>query len=111
MRASVGSDGGCNSPGRNCMKSLKTAAVFHTSSSSLPSITGGLSKRATRTGFTFSGVRSAAYLAAAFAGSDAVGPAAAGEFVAGGVVAVEFPAGPLVVVFAGEPAGGVGVGV
>src|SRR5437763_16991608 len=93
------------------MKSLKTAALFQTSSSSLPSITGGLSKRATRTGFTFSGVRSAAYLAAALAGSDAAGPAAADEAAAGGVAAVEFPAGPLVVVPAGVPAGGVGVGV
>src|SRR5713226_2260497 len=43
------------SPGFLCRKSLKTAACFHTSSSSLPSITGGLSKRGTRTGFAFSG--------------------------------------------------------
>src|ERR1051325_2546233 len=36
------------------MKSLKTVACFHTSSSSLPSMTGGLSKRATRKGTAFS---------------------------------------------------------
>src|ERR1044072_3794858 len=91
--ASVGSEGGRRSPGRNWMKSLKTAAVFQTSSSSLPSITGGLSKRVMRTGFTFSGVRSAALV-----GSDAGELAAGLAFVAGGFAVVEVVAGGFVAV-------------
>src|SRR5947209_8213695 len=111
MSASVGSDGGCRSPGRHWMKSLKTAACFHTSSSSLPSMTGGLSKRGTRTGFTFSAVRNAANLAAAFAGSATCGFAlpADGADPAG----LEFVAAPSpeARALAGVEAAGVGVGV
>src|ERR1051326_5133941 len=97
MRTSVCKDGACNSPGRHCMKSLKTAAVFQTSSSILPSITGGLSKRVSLTGLIFSAVRSSASRASALAGSDAkrfededeevpaagVAPAPEAEFAAG----------------------------
>src|SRR5947209_20553059 len=71
MRTSVGSEGAASSPGRNCMKSLKTAADFQTSSSILPSMTGGLSKRTSLTGLIFSGVRRAASRASADASSDA----------------------------------------
>src|SRR3954471_12113008 len=69
MRTSVGCEGGTRSTGRNCVKSLKTDAVFQTSSSILPSMTGGLSKRTRRAGVTFSGVSSAASLAAEVPGA------------------------------------------
>src|SRR6266498_2965648 len=43
------------SPGEVCRKSLNTAACFQISSSNLPSITGGLSKRGMTIGLAFSG--------------------------------------------------------
>src|ERR1043166_3527512 len=43
------------SPGLVWTKSLKRAALFQTSSSSLPSTVGGFSKRGTTTGLSFSG--------------------------------------------------------
>src|SRR6266513_6554932 len=43
------------SPGLVCRKSLSTTARFHTSSSNLPSITGGLSERGMTIGLAFSG--------------------------------------------------------
>src|ERR1700674_3987632 len=55
MKASVGLEGAILSPGLTWEKALKTAACFHTSSSSLPSITGGLSHRGMRIGLAFSG--------------------------------------------------------
>src|SRR5437588_12907785 len=69
MRTSVGSEGAIRSAGRYCMKSLKTAADSQTSSSSFPSITGGLSKRVRRVGVIFSGVSSAARRAAELPGT------------------------------------------
>src|SRR2546423_12178467 len=98
MRASVGSEGAIKSPGRHCMKSLKTAAVFQTSSSSLPSITGGLSNFVMLTALFFSGVRYAARRSAD------VPVGAAADFAAAGVVAVESVFAPS----AGALAGGVG---
>src|SRR3954465_13575457 len=108
MRTSVGCEGGTRSTGRNCVKSLKTAAVFQTSSSILPSMTGGLSKRTRRAGATFSGVSSAASLAA-----EVPGAAVAPEEVAAGAAPLD-AAGALVESDALESAGvdaGVGVGV
>src|SRR5882724_2358537 len=52
------------SPGFVCRKSLKTAACFQTSSSGLPSMTGGLSNRGMRTGWAFSGGITARFAAA-----------------------------------------------
>src|SRR6185503_13273117 len=43
--------------GRHCVKSLKSGADFQTSSSSLPSITGGFANITSFTGFCFSGGR------------------------------------------------------
>src|SRR2546423_6112955 len=57
------------------MKSLRTVADFQTSSSSLPSITGGLSNFGIFTGFAFSGGRAIDRFAAPSAG--AAGPLAA----------------------------------
>src|SRR5947209_10619039 len=110
MRTSVGSEGGVMSPGRNCMKSLKTTADFQTSSSIFPSITGGLSKRVSRVGVTFSGVSSAARRAAEL-------PGTVFAFFAAPDAGVELVAAPfaegLDVELDGVPAGdaaGVGVG-
>src|SRR5436190_24258745 len=104
MRTSVGLDGAVRSPGRYCMKSLKTAADFQTSSSSFPSITGGLSKRVSRVGVTFSGVSSAARRAAELPGTVLA-------FFAAPVAGVEFVAAPFVEGLDGAPAGAAGVGV
>src|SRR5437764_4974235 len=112
MRTSVGSDGAVRSPGRYCMKSLKTAADFQTSSSSFPSITGGLSKRVRRVGVIFSGVSSAASRAAELPGTvlallaapDAGGTLVAAPFVEG--LAEEFDGA-----LAGDDTGAAGVGV
>src|SRR2546421_8911694 len=111
MRTSVGSEGGVMSPGRNCMKSLKTAADFQTSSSILPSITGGLSKRVRRVGATFSGVSSAARRAAALPGTEPAffdAPGAGGELVvapfAGGLRGA--PPGDAAAVAGGRAGGG-----
>src|SRR5947209_10523570 len=105
MRTSVFSEGAVNSPGRNCMKSFKTAAVFQTSSSILPSMTGGLSKRVSFTGLTLSAVRRTARRASADAGNEAkmfeVSPDA------GVVLVVE--AAPLAGAFVGAALAGVAV--
>ncbi len=108
MRTSVCCDGATRSTGRYWMKSLKTAADFQISSSSLPSITGALSKRTSRVGCTFSGVSSAARRAAEVPGAAAFPPPA------GVVVAAAFASGvvalPSEAAFEGFAGGGVGEG-
>src|SRR5437588_5705668 len=110
MRTSVGSEGAIRSAGRYCMKSLKRAADFQTSSSSFPSITGGLSKRVSRVGVNFSGVSSAARRAAEL-------PGTVFAFFAAPVAGAKLVAAPFVEGLDGAPAGdaagaaGVGVGV
>src|ERR1044071_1995072 len=100
--ASVGCEGAMLSPGSIWLKFLKTVAVFQTSSSSLPSMTGGLSKRWRCAGVVFWGVSSdlmrAAFepgaAAAAAAGCDE--PEAAGDAAgcaASSVAGVEAGAG------------------
>src|SRR2546423_15633322 len=98
MRTSVGSEGGVMSPGRNCMKSLKTVADFQTSSSSFPSMTGAVSKRVSRVGFTFSGVSRAARRAAEL-------PGAAFAFFAEPCAGAELVAAPFVGGLDEAPAG------
>src|SRR5258706_15051701 len=53
------------SPGPVCRKSLSTIACFQISSSNLPSITGGLSKRGMTIGLAFSGGMTARLFASA----------------------------------------------
>src|ERR1700686_580013 len=53
------------SPGLICRKSLNTTACFQTSSSNLPSITGGLSKRGITMDFAFSGGMTARFAVSA----------------------------------------------
>src|SRR5918999_130674 len=72
MCTSVGFEGATRSTGRYWTKSLKTEAVFQTSSSILPSMTGALSNFLRAVGDFFSGVSSAARRAAFVDGSAAL---------------------------------------
>src|SRR5438045_2196561 len=85
MKTSVGCEGCVLSPGLVWKKFLKAAADFHASSSSLPSMTGGFSKRVMRTGRAFSGASASAPCkvgVAAVFGAASVFAGAAGFFAA-----------------------------
>src|SRR5258706_12863026 len=67
------------SPGLVCRKSLSTTACFQISSSNLPSITGGLSKRGMTIGLAFSGGMTARLFASALLACWFGVPAAIGD--------------------------------